>query len=307
MRTDTQVRSAVCPDAHRSSARGRRPGRGIFGRLAGQLAVAATLATAVSAHAGPKDFIIFTPSLGGDAEQAKPYIDKFAQFIDTALGWSAGSAKGTFLSSRKEALAALDSVKPGFGVMEPALYLEVRAAHKAEVLAQVDSEELNSPKLHVIVKNPAYKSLADLAGKKLWTTLADSPKYLGYVVLDGKGPAETRFALKSVGVFSKGVRAVLRGEADATLVNDQQLEAAKKMEGGGELRVIYDSPPLPGLVVVALDKALPAPQAQKLGKTLLAMCGEAAGGEICKEMHIRRFVPQNTAVLSAAQKQFEHP
>lgn len=302
MRTMTQNREAV-----RSSLHQRAGGLGWVARLTGSLALLATVAAGGSAHAGPKDFIIYTPGLGGDAEQAKPYIDKFAQFIDGALGWPKGSAKGTFLSSRKEAVAALDAAKPGFGVMEASLYLEIRAAHKAEVLAQVDSDELNSPRLHVVVKNPAYKSLADLAGKKLWTTLADSPKYLGNVVLDGKGSAETRFALKSVGVFSKGVRAVLRGEADATLVNDQQLEAAKKMEGGGELRSIYDSPALPNLVVVTLDGSLPAPQAQKLEKTLLSMCSEASGADICKEMHIRKFVAKNAAVLSAAQKQFEHP
>jgi ABC-type phosphate/phosphonate transport system substrate-binding protein len=265
------------------------------------------LAVAGSAHAGPKDFVIFTPGLGGDAEQAKPYIEKFAGFLDGAMGWPKGSAKGTFLGSRKEAVAAIDTQKPGFGVMEASLYLDLRKPHKAEVLAQVDSAELNTTKLHLVVKNPAYKSLADLAGKRLWTTLADSPKYLSNVILDGKGAAETRFVLKQVGVFSKGVRAVLRGEADATLVNDEQLEAAKKMEGGGELRSIYDSPPLPALVVVALAGALPAAEAQKLAKTLIGMCGQPAGGAICKEMHISRFVPTNTAVLTQAQQRFEHP
>lgn len=296
-------RSSVCAGAHRPSGTLDR----WLPRLTGSLALLACVAAGGAAHAGPKDFMIFTPGLGGDAEQAKPYIDRFGQLLDKQLGWPAGSAKGTFYSSRKEALAGIGPQKPGFGVMEASLYLELRAAHKAEVLAQVDSEELNSPRLHVVVKNPAYKSLADLAGKKLWTTLADSPKYLGNVVLDGKGPAETRFALKQIGIYSKGVRAVLRGEADATLVNDQQLEAAKKMEGGAELRSIYDSPPLPALVVVALDGELPAAEAQKLGKTLLSLCATPPGSEICKEMHIRRFVPKDTAALSAAQKLYEHP
>ena len=271
------------------------------------LALAGSAAALGSAHAGPKDFIIFTPGLGGDPDVAKPYIDKFAQFLEGAMAWPKGSTKGTFLTSRKEALGAIDSQKPGFGVMEASLYLEVRKAHKAEVLAQVDSADLNSPRMHVVVKNPAYKTLADLGGKKLWTTLADSPKYLGSVVLDGKGAAETRFELKQVGVFSKGVRAVLRGEADATLVNDEQLAAAKKMEGGADLRVIYDSPALPALVVVSLDGALPAAEAQKLGKTLQGMCGQGAGADTCKEMHITKFVPTNTASLTTAQQRFEKP
>ena len=171
-------RSTVCAGVHRSRW---------VARLTGSLTLLLCVAAGGAAYAGPKDFMIFTPGLGGDAEQAKPYIDRFGQLLDKQLGWPAGSAKGTFYSSRKEALAGITPQKPGFGVMEASLYLEMRAAHKAEVLAQVDSEDLNSPRLHVVVKNPAYKSLADLAGKKLWTTLADSPKYLGNVVLDSKG------------------------------------------------------------------------------------------------------------------------
>jgi ABC-type phosphate/phosphonate transport system substrate-binding protein len=260
-----------------------------------------------SAAAGPKDFAIFTPGMGGDPETARPYIEKFAQFLDKALGWPPGSAKGTFYVGRKEALSGVASQKPGFGVLEPSLYLELRKGQKAEVLAQVDSPDLNSQHLYVVAKNPAYKSLPDLAGKKLWTTLADSGRYLSNVVLDGKGPAETRFALKQVGIYTKAVRAVLRGEADATVLNDQQLAEAKKMEGGAELRVVYQAPPLPALVVVTLDGGLPGGEAQKLTRVLLQMCGEPAGSEICKQMHIEKFIAANAAVLSAAQKRYEQP
>jgi ABC-type phosphate/phosphonate transport system substrate-binding protein len=278
-----------------------------FGLVTGlTLALAGSAAALGSAHAGPKDFIIFTPGLGGDPDVAKPYIDKFAVFLEGAMGWPKGSTHGTFLTSRKEALAAIDSKKPGFGVMEASLYMELRKTNKAQVLAQVESPDLNSPKLHVVVKDPLFKSLADLNGKRFWTTMADSVKYLGNVVLDGKGSPEARFQLKQIGVYSKGVRAVLRGEADATLVNDEQLAAAKKMEGGGDLRSIYDSPALPPLVVVSLDGALPAADAQKLSKTLQGMCG-GAGGEVCTEMHINKFVPTNASALTAAQQRYEKP
>src|SRR5262249_51403029 len=130
---------------------------------------------------------------------------------------------------------------------------------------------------------------------------------LGNVVLDGKGPADTRYALKAIGIYTKGVRAVLRGEADATILSDQQLAEARKMEGAGDLRVVYESPPLPPLLVVSFDHQLSAADAQKLTKTLVSMCGEPAGGEICKQMHLQKFVAKNQAVLSAAQKRFEQP
>jgi ABC-type phosphate/phosphonate transport system substrate-binding protein len=294
--------------ARTTVAKGPRPGGGRAARRwLLPLALFGSALLAGQALAGPKDFAVYTPGMGGDPETAKPYIDKFAQQLDSALGWPAGSSKGTFFVTRKEAVAGIDATKPGFAVVEPSLYFDLRKTHKAEALAQVDSPDLNSPKYSVVVKNPAYKSLADLAGKKLWTTLADSPKYLGSVVLDGKGAAETRFALKGVGIYTKAVRAVIRGEADATLLNDQQLAEAKKMEGGADLRVIYESPALPPLLVVSLDAALGDAEAKKLTKTLLSICGQPAGGEICKQMHIQKFVPVNSAVLSAAQKRYEQP
>ena len=139
-------------------------------------------------------------------------------------------------------------------------------------IAQVKSKDLNTPQLMVVVKDPAWKSLDDLAGKRIWTQLADAGKYLSHVVLDGKGTAETRFVLKQVGAVTKGIRAVLRGEADATLLDPDQLTEAKKMEGGADLRAIYTSPPLPGLLVIAFPQVLVDAEQEKLSRVLLAMC-----------------------------------
>jgi ABC-type phosphate/phosphonate transport system substrate-binding protein len=267
---------------------------------------AAALQPAV-ALAGPKDFVIYTTRLGGDAEQAKPYIDKFAAYLDKTTGWAAGSAKGVFLPSRKEVLAALPTQKPGFGVLEPSLFLSQQKADGLQVLAQVESTDLNTPKLHVLVKNPAIKTLADLDGKKLWTQLADAPQYLNNVVLDGKGDAATRFQLKQIGVATKGIRAVIRGEADATLVDDEQLAEAKKMEGGADLKTVYTSPALPPLLVVSFGTSLSAADRQSLTKALLGMCATATGKDICKEMHITRFAPAAAALLTTTQKRYGQP
>lgn len=259
------------------------------------------------AHAGAKDFAVYTTRLGGDSESAQPYIDKFAAQLETALKWPKGSVKGSFLPSRKEALAYLTAKQPGFGVMEPALYFELRKEQKLESVVQIDSADLNAGKLHLVVKDPALKSLADLKGKRLMTGLADSPKYLGRVVLGLKDDPTTYFSLKGTGVATKGVRAVLRGEADATLLDDGQLEAAKKMEGGDALRTIYSSPALPPVVVVTLGPALSADERKKLAQALLTMCGTPDGAAVCKEMHIGKFTPVSTDLFKTAQTKFEQP
>ena len=78
-------RSSVCAGAHRPSGTLDR----FFARLTGSLALLACVAAGGAAHAGPKDFMIFTPGLGGDAEQAKPYIDRFGQFLDKLQAFQA--------------------------------------------------------------------------------------------------------------------------------------------------------------------------------------------------------------------------
>lgn len=272
----------------------------------GALVLGATLGGIGAVHAGPKDFAIYTTRLGGDAETAQPYVNKFAGNLETALGWAKGGASGTFLPTKKEAQGFIEQKKPGFGVLEPALFLELRKTQSLEALASVESADLNTPKLNVIVKNAAYKTLDDLKGKTVMTTLADSPRYLDRVVLGGTGSAETRFTLKQTGNVMKGIRAVLRGDADATLVDDEQLALAKKMEGGADLRVVHTSGALPPLMVVSFGTSLSDKEKKDLTKALTGLCG-GAGGDVCKEMHIQKFVPMSPAGLTAAQTKFEKP
>jgi ABC-type phosphate/phosphonate transport system substrate-binding protein len=257
-----------------------------------------------SAQAGPSDFAIYTQRLGGEPEAAQPYIDRMAAEIEKAAGWAKGSAKGRFLTSRKEVQSFLDAQKPGFGILEPWLYFELRQSQKLELVVQVDSVDLNSPKLHVVVKDPAWKSLADLKDKKLWTHLADSPTYLSQVVLDGKQPAQAHFQLKQVGTALKAARAVLRGEADAALLDDEQLAMAQKLEGGGALRVLYSSTPQPPVAVVAFGGALASDKQAALRKALLSLCA-GAGAATCKEMHISKFVAPDNKLFQDAQRRFD--
>lgn len=276
--------------------------RGI--RLGCWLGAAFLLQTAAGL-AGPRDFAVYSTRLGGDAETAQPYVNKLAAYIENTAGWPKDSMKGQFFASKKDVLAGIEQKKPGFAFVEPQLFLELRKAAKLDVLAGVDSAELNTTKLNVVVKDPAYKSLADLKGKKLWTTLADWPRYLSHVVFGGKGPANLE--LKQIGAVTKGARAVLKGDADATLLDDQQLEEMKKLEGGAALRSIYSSPKLPTLLVVAFGaESQPADRA-KLSKVLIGMCDTKGGGEVCKEMRITKIVNADTATINAAKEAYDKP
>jgi len=262
---------------------------------------------AAPAQAGPHDFVAYATRLGGDTEAATPYIAKFLAQLEADVGWTKGEAKGAFFSNRKEAQAYLDSQKPGIGLLEPALYMELRKAYALEPLVQVSSQDLYSDRLLLVVKDPALQALSDLKGKRLWTTLAESPRYLSKVVLAGRVDAAAHFKLHPIGQAMRGVRALLRGEADATLLDPGQFEAAKKLEGGAALRSVYEARGLPPLPVVFIGKFGKAEDRKKLTKALLTLCASPAGAEVCKEMRIGKLTPVDGAAFQDAQRRFDTP
>lgn len=265
-------------------------------------AVAALAAT--QAGAGPRDAAISVNRIGGDSAAAQPYIEKFLRYLETAAGWPAGSSNGAFLVTRKEAAAYIAASAPGFGMMDPPLYFELRKSSRLTPILQVEDKDLHSDRLHVVVKNPAYKTIADLKGKRLWTTLADYPTYLSKVVLGGQVDAASHFDLRQIGQALKGVRSVLRGDCEATVLDDEQLAKAREITGGKDLRSIHTSPSLPPVPLVVFGDALSAPDRAALAKALTAMCGTDKGGAICREMHIVKFVPANQAIYDETAKRF---
>lgn len=255
-----------------------------------------------AAHAGPHDVAILVTRMGGDTASAQPYVDRFLRILEKGVGWQAGSAKGSFITSRKALVAFRDSASPGIGMMDPPAYFELQKEWGLRPLLQVESAELVSTKMHVVVKGHGIRTLADLQGKRVWTTLGDYPRYLSKVVLNGQVDAGSAWGLKQIGQALKGVRGVIRGDCDATLLDDEQFTKAKEIAGGAELRAIYSSPALPQIPVVEFGTGLPEKERHAFVKTLLDMCSSPSGAPVCKEMHITRFAPLDKAVFAAAQK-----
>jgi len=269
--------------------------------------VAAALALSLAgpvASSGPRDVAIYLTRLGGNSVLAQPYVDRFLRYVESAAAWTPSSMTGSFQVGRSKAISYITQAKPGIGIMEPPLYFEYRQAWQLQLILQAESEDLVSKRLHVVVKDPAFKGLADLKGKRLWTSLAEHPKYLSRIVLDGQVDAARHFLLRQVDQAMKGARSVLRGDCDATILDDEQFARAREIEGGKNLRIIHDSPALPALPVVVFGSALSAADRAALVRVLLGMCGSAKGGGICRKMHISRFAPQDTALFDELQKRY---
>jgi hypothetical protein len=272
-------------------------------KIAAAIALAVLLVSTM-VHSGPRDVAIHITRLGGNSVLAQPYVDRFLRYVESAAAWTTSSMTGSFQISKSKAIAYVAKAKPGIGIMEPPLYFEYRQAWQLQLILQAESKDLVSERLHVVVKDPAFKGIADLKGKRLWTTLAEHPKYLSRIVLNDQVDAPRHFVLRQVDQAMKGARSVLRGDCDATILDGEQLARAREIEGGKNLRIIHDSPALPALPVVIFGSALSAADRAALVRVLLEMCGSAKGRGICQKMHIGRFAPLNAALFNDLQKRY---
>jgi ABC-type phosphate/phosphonate transport system substrate-binding protein len=258
-----------------------------------------------SALAGPRDFVVQHGGAGGTTEQAAPYLDTFLRYLEKALGWPANSATGQFFPDQQGAEAYIASKKPGFGMLDPEVWLDLRKKDDLQVIATVSGKNQTLGHYSVVVKDPAIKSLDDLKGKTLISNHLGSPRFVSKVAFDGKLDAAKHFKLVSTASPLKGLKAVDRGEAEATLLDDEQLEHMKSLPFGASLRVIYTSPALPPMPVVALGKNSTAAEREAFAKVLFGMCGDPKGSEVCKSLQITKFSPPDKAAFDEAVRRYE--
>ncbi|HEX6836954.1 MAG TPA: PhnD/SsuA/transferrin family substrate-binding protein [Polyangia bacterium] len=256
-----------------------------------------------TAFAGGRDFIAEHAGAGANAQNAQPYIDQFLRITESLTGWPANSTKGEWVDDIKGAEKAIAEHKPGFAILDPEVYFELRKKEALEPIAEVKGKTFNKGHYSLVVKDPALKSLADLKGKKVSSNHFASPKYVSKVAFDGKTDVEKDFVMVKATAPSKPLKDVENARADAALIDDEQLAQMKEI--APDLKVIWTSPALPPTPVVAFTKnAAPADKAA-FAKALPKLCADAKGKEVCESMFIDTFAPVDKNAFSAAQKKYD--
>lgn len=256
-----------------------------------------------TAFAGGRDFVAEHAGAGANAQNAQPYIDQFLRIAEQLSGWPASSAKGEWVDDLKGAEKAIAERKPGFAILDPEVFLELRKRESLEPIAEVRGKTFNKGHYNLVAKDPALKTLADLKGKKVSTNHASSPKYLDRVAFDGKVDVEKDWTLTKTAQPSKPIKDVAAGRADAALIDDEQLAQMKEL--APDLKVIWTSPALPPTPVVAFTKnSTPADRAA-FAKALPKLCEDPKGKPVCESMFIDKFAPVDKAAYTAAEKRYD--
>lgn len=263
------------------------------------------LLVAAPAFAGPRDFLVQMGSVGGTTESAANYIEMFLRYTETALKWTANASAGSFFPDATGAIDYIKDKKPGFAMLDPEIWLELRKKEDLHVLAAVHGHGIDRGHLSVVVKGDKIKTLDDLKGKTLVANHLASKRYLSKIVFDGKLDAATHFKLVPTQSPMKGLKSLERGEADATLLDDDQLAESKKLPFASELHVIYTSGALPPAPLVSFGKVAKKDDASQVAKLVLTMCSDPKGAEVCKALRITKFAAPDSKVVDDAIKRFE--
>jgi hypothetical protein len=228
----------------------------------------------------------------GNTAQAAPKVEQFLRHIEKTVGLSAGKLSGEYHTSHADCVRYFGAKRPELAVLDLATLLRHGNAWKLKPVAHVG--EPAPTRYHVLVRKGTHSALGALDGKTVIAALPDDAAFLARIVLDGKGnPASwtTSFTSRPL----KGLRAVARGEADATIVDAETFAHLSELALPTALVSIHESPALPGLTMVAVGENGGAPDlVALLLKSLGSLC-EGDGKELCKQLKVERLQKAETA------------
>lgn len=247
------------------------------------VAVAALLGTLaltpVAADAGdPAVNILILKEHGvGSASSAQDYVDKLVARVAKQNSWTA--AAGKYVTSRSTAKTFIKDSDPHFGILSLGAFLDLRSAHKLEVVGSAEVSGGGGRQYFIVSANET--ALAGCKGKTLGTDHGDDARFIDKVVGNGDFTL-SEFTVEDTRRPMKTVKAVARGEVACALIDDAQQAALASVEGGSKVKVVWSSDKLPPMVVVAFPSA-PAAERTNFQASLASVCS-GEGASACKEV-----------------------
>ena len=247
------------------------------------VAAAALLATlaltplAADAGEGPINIMILKEHGVGSASTAHEYVDKLVARVAKQNSWT--SAAGKYVTSRSAGKTYIKESDPHFGILSLGAFLDLRGAHKLEVVGT--AEVAGGGGRQYFVVSASETTLAGCKGKVLGTDHGDDVHFIDKVV--GKSDFSlSDFTVEDTRRPMKTVNAVARGEVACALIDDAQQASIAGVEGGDAVKVVWSSEKLPPMVVVAFPSA-PAAERTSFKANLGSVCS-GDGASACKEV-----------------------
>jgi hypothetical protein len=182
---------------------------------------------------------------------------------------------------------------PQFGILSLSAFLALREAYDLNVLGVVHMKNDGGRKYHVVTKSAG--SLASCRGKKLASLFGKDEQFIDNVVADGDFSLEDFKVVNTTNPL-KTVRKVIRGAANAALIDNAQFSELAHIDGGDDLKAVWSSATLPPVAVVSFF-GTPDPLRAKFKQTLGSL-GSGEGKAIFDKLGIQSIQPKGESVYA---------
>lgn len=234
--------------------------------------------------AGPEHHFVVLREYGtGTPGRAQPYLDQLLAVVAKENQWP--KVSGRYFAERAAALDYVQKEKPDFGIFSLPAFLSLKTTLSLGVVGEVISPKAGGTQYFVVSKNAG--ALDACKNHPLATTFAADGKFVDRVVAHGAFKLAD-FTLVEAHRPLEPLKQVLRGEAECALIDDAQLEAARHIEQGSELKPVWKSAELPGMAVVTFPRA-DAAAVSSFKRTLPNLC--ASAHEACTTVGIEKLKP----------------
>lgn len=258
------------------------------------LALCASVLVPSIGQAGDTVHVLVIKEQGvGSAAQGQPFVDKLVAAAARKAGWA--SAKGSYKTTRKAAVAYIQDNDPHFGIMSLSSFLALRGKYGLEVIGSVNVARGGGEQYHLISKRGA--SAGGCRGKALASNHTRDAKFVERVVFGGK-MALSDFKLMPTTRPVQTLQKVIRGDAECALIDDAQYAELAHVEGGNTVQSVWKSDKLPPMVVVAFPSA-PAAEKRGFASKLDSIC-EGDGKATCQEAGIKAMKPASAETYAPA-------
>ena len=237
--------------------------------------------------AEPIEFLICQPGGPDLDDEQTAVMDRLFRHLEKKMDLTEGQLQGRYANTTKACDTALRN-KPSIVFPSVPIYLEKRQALELLPIAQLRIDGQTRDHYYVMTKADADLTLADLAGKTLMGTHLDSPRFLTEGVFNGALKPD-QLKLKPAKRALRGIRRVIRGKADAVILDGTQYRALKGSRYLGKLKLIHTSPELPTPPVTVVRSQVTADFGRRLGQALVGMSKDAEGQKVLKTFNIEGF------------------
>ena len=264
-------------------------GLGLGGRMRASLAaLAAVVCCATSAQAAePIQFLICQPGGPDLSREQTAVMDGLFRYLEREMKLDEGRFEGRYTNSTDGCDKALKD-KPAVIFPSVPIFVEQRRALDLVPVAQLRINGQARDYFYVMVSADADLVLSDLVGKTVMGTHLDSPRFLSDAVFGGQLKAD-QLKLKPVKRALRAIRRVVRGRADAVVLDGAQYRALAGSRYVEKLKLLHTSPLLPTPPVTVVPSRVDADFGPRLGRALVGMAKDPEGKKVLETFQIEGF------------------